>query len=85
MACGIPVIATKCGGPMDIVTPATGILIEKENIEELKDAIIRMSENAGSYKKEVIREYAKSNFGQEVFVQHLSALYQQILTGKSNG
>lgn len=28
MACGVPVIATNCGGPADIVTPEVGQLIE---------------------------------------------------------
>jgi glycosyltransferase involved in cell wall biosynthesis len=84
MACGIPVISTKCGGPQEIVTPSTGILIQKENIEELKSAIISMSENPGLYNKEAIRNYAKENFGQEVFIDQLTDLYQKILTKKSN-
>jgi glycosyltransferase involved in cell wall biosynthesis len=84
MACGIPVIATKCGGPQEIVTPSTGMLIPKENIEELKNAIISMSENIGSYNNEAIRNYANKYFGQEVFVERLSDLYQEIITKKSN-
>lgn len=84
MACGIPVIATKCGGPQEIVTPTTGILIQKENTEELKSAIISLSENLKSYSKEAIRNYANANFGKEVFIEHLSGLYKEILTRKSN-
>ena len=80
MACGIPVIATKCGGPQEIVTPTTGILIQKENTEELKSAIINMSENLKSYSKEAIRNYANTNFGKEVFIEQLSDLYKEILT-----
>ncbi len=84
MACGIPVIATKCGGPQEIVTPSTGILIQKDNASELKTAIISISGNIGSYDKESIRNYAKENFGQKVFVERLSDLYDEILTKKSN-
>jgi glycosyltransferase involved in cell wall biosynthesis len=84
MACGIPVIATLCGGPQDIVTPSTGILIKVDNTEELKTAILSMSENIGSYNREIIRNYANENFGKEVFVKRISNLYQEILTKKSN-
>lgn len=84
MACGIPVIATRCGGPQDIVTQSTGILIEKENTEELASAIRSMSENLASYNKETIRSYAKENFGQSVFIEKISTLYQDILSKNSN-
>jgi glycosyltransferase involved in cell wall biosynthesis len=84
MASGVPVISTKCGGPQEIVTPSNGILIQKENIEELKSAIISMSENSGFYNKKAIRNYTKENFGQEAFVKQISNLYQEILTKKSN-
>jgi len=35
LASGIPVIATKCGGPEDFVTKDVGILIEPKNQEQL--------------------------------------------------
>jgi len=82
MACGLPVIATKCGGPQEIVTAATGILIQKGNTEELKNAIINISENSELYNKEAIRNYAKENFGQEIFNERLSDLYHEILAKK---
>lgn len=84
MACGIPVIATRCGGPQEIVTQSTGMLIEKDNPEELAKAIISMSENLGSYNKEAIRSYARETFGQQVFIEKISNLYQEILTKNSN-
>jgi L-malate glycosyltransferase len=84
MACGIPVIATKCGGPEEIVTTSTGMLIQKDNIEELKNAIMTMSESIGSYNKGTIRNYANENFGQEVFIKRVSDLYQKILIKISN-
>ena len=31
MACGLPIIATDCGGPRDIVTESNGLLIPNED------------------------------------------------------
>lgn len=39
MACGIPVVATRSGGPQTILDEATGILVAPGNAEELADAI----------------------------------------------
>ena len=84
MACGVPVIATKCGGPEEIVTPSTGILIQKENTEELKSVLGIMLENSRSYNKEGIREYANKNFGRGIFIERISSIYEDILTKGSN-
>jgi len=80
MASGIPVIATKCGGPQEVVTPSTGILVENENIGELTAAIRYISENISLYKAEVIIRYVKDNFGKQVFVEQISKLYNEIIT-----
>jgi glycosyltransferase involved in cell wall biosynthesis len=85
MACGIPVIATKCGGPEDIVTPETGLLIEKENMPILTDALIYMAKNLGKYDKETLRRYAEENFGQKIFVERINRLYNEIITNNYNG
>lgn len=40
MACGLPSIATRCGGPEDTLTPETGMLIPVNDLEALVDAIL---------------------------------------------
>lgn len=85
MACGLPVIATRCGGPEDIVTQTTGILIEKDDPEVLADSIRSMSENLGSYNKAAIRNWASETFGRPAFIERMTNIYQDILTKNSNG
>ena len=79
MACGIPVIATKCGGPEEIVTMETGLLIEKDNPEELALAIKTIWANPGKYNKQTIRKYSADKYGQSVFAENTSNLYKSIL------
>lgn len=79
MAAGIPVIATKCGGPEGIVTPETGLLIEKENIDALVKAIKTMSESLPLYDREKIKNLARENFGQNAFIDRQNKLYNDIL------
>jgi glycosyltransferase involved in cell wall biosynthesis len=85
MSCGLPVIATKCGGPEEIITGDTGVLVEKENPEELAQAIIYMSENLGLFNRESIRQYAQEKYGRESFVSSITKIYQDVLltTGSS--
>jgi len=85
MACGIPVIATKCGGPEDIVTKATGLLIEKDNVGELTSALLYMLEHLDSYNKETIISYAREHFGKQAFIKRTLDLYNEILKNNSNG
>jgi glycosyltransferase involved in cell wall biosynthesis len=79
MASGLPVIATDCGGPKEIITRDTGILVEKENPEELASAIKYMSENLHYYNKDSIRKYAEEKYGQKSFVESITHIYQVVL------
>ena len=45
IASGLPIIATRCGGPEDIVNETNGILIDIDDIEGLSTAITYMFEN----------------------------------------
>lgn len=85
MASGLPVIATKCGGPEEIVSKETGILIAKENIVQLGEAVKNMIVNLGSYDKESIRNYAKEKFGQNIFFEHTIRMYNEVITNYYNG
>jgi glycosyltransferase involved in cell wall biosynthesis len=63
---GVPVIATKCGGPEDFVNEITGILIERRNFDELKRAILFMLDNSYKYDKAKLHAFGKSMFSPEV-------------------
>lgn len=73
MACGIPVVSTKCGGPEDIINTKTGLLCEinEEAIcEAMQEALTR------NWDSSYIRHYAESNFSKASFVENiLSTIY----------
>ena len=43
MACGIPVVATRCGGPEEILDECSGILVPSGSATEFADAIERVT------------------------------------------
>ena len=52
MSRGIPVISTKCNGPKDIIkNKKDGLLVEINNKEEFKEAIIKLQNNSALRKK----------------------------------
>ena len=79
MASGLPVIATRCGGPEEIITEETGILIEKENPSELARAIRSLAGNLDSYNKKAISNYVLEKYSKDRFTESLSEVYQELL------
>ncbi len=76
LACGLPLIATKCGGPEDIVNEQNGILIDVENQLQLEDAMMTMYKNAYKYEKEKLRDDAKDRFGEKAFIKNAMKYYE---------
>jgi len=81
MSCGLPVIATKSGGPQEIVNEESGILIEKENAPALAGAIENMSKNISDYNPNSIRTSTEKRFGVRTFIEKINSLYLDVLTG----
>ena len=79
MSCGIPVIATNCGGPAEIVSDGTGFLVEKDDPEGLARAITRMVGEIKSFDRVAIREYAIRRFSHEALADNLTAIYKILL------
>jgi glycosyltransferase involved in cell wall biosynthesis len=81
MATGLPVVATRCGGPEDIVAPETGWLIEPGNVEELaavlKNAYLDYHEI--KKKESYIRDYAVNHFSGEKIASTLLKHYNNVL------
>ncbi len=73
---GIPVIATKCGGPEDFVPTEVGILIERRNLPQLIDSIIYMADNSQNYDPTVLQEFGKKNFSPDVICEDTYKVYK---------
>lgn len=79
MAAGLPVIATRCGGPEDFVTPETGILIDVDDGAALTAAMKRMITVRSQYDSAKISSYAQQRFSPERVAAHLTEIYQQAI------
>lgn len=79
MAAGLPVIATRCGGPERIVNDNNGILVKVNDEEELKKAIIYLYNHKNHYHSDEIRKYAVENFSEGAIAKKLIEKYNEFL------
>ena len=69
MSCGIPSIATRCGGPEDTVTPETGLLIPVNDLEALTNAILTIP--SYNYDPQKIRARAEEFYSPESYTKRI--------------
>jgi len=84
LACGTPVVATRCGGPQDIVNDQVGVLVPPEDPEALARGIERVLDNRASYDPAKLRAYSLENFGVESVGRRITALYQKAVRRHRN-
>ncbi|HET6244033.1 MAG: glycosyltransferase [Bacteroidetes bacterium] len=81
IACGVPVVATKCGGPEDFINQNNGILCETDNIEEIAHAMKSILMNLNSYNLTEMHSFVNRNYSKENISQMLVNLYQEKIKG----
>lgn len=85
MACGKPVIGTSAGGPKEIITKETGILVPPKHIDSLTDAIDYMLDHYQDNLPEKISQYAKENFSYEVVGEKINKIYRRLVYNNEHG
>lgn len=78
MAMGLPVIATRCGGPDYFVNDTCGKLVDVDNVEQLANAMEFMIENTGKYDSQAIREYCDSRFSSVTIAKQLEQIFLEL-------
>lgn len=82
MSCGLPVIATKCGGPESVIeNDDLGILVKNDDLEELSNAMKKIYENINKYCSDSIRGYVVENFSEKVISEKLINTYKEVING----
>lgn len=79
MACGLPIIATDCGGPRDIVTESNGLLIPNEDIDALGKSILYMVKNINKYDRKAIAEDCQVRFSPEIIAKQLTQIFKKTI------
>jgi len=75
LAAGLPVIATRCGGPEDFITEENGILIDVDCEEQLIQAMEYMYINRNAYDARRLSSAAKEQFSPKKITQRLQEVY----------
>jgi glycosyltransferase involved in cell wall biosynthesis len=81
---GKPVVATKCGGPEDILNASNGLLVNINDSIDLTAAMASIIVNYNNYNFELIKKDCLNRFGSDKIAIKLCAVYKKILTIDNN-
>ncbi len=84
IACGIPVIGTRCGGPESIINDENGILVEVGNPIALCDAMEALMDNYLTYDANKIRKSFLARFSVAPVCTQLEEIYKHITSKKTS-
>lgn len=79
MLAGLPVIATRCGGPEDFVTKANGMLVNVDDCDSLQKAMLEMRQNITQYDKQSLSSSCISKFSPDTIAKQLVSIYKQVI------
>jgi len=85
LACGKPLIATRCGGPLDIVRPANGLLVPVDDAASLAAAMDRMQESVGQYAAQALHADFLQRFSASAAVDGIERWYGMLRERGSAG
>jgi teichuronic acid biosynthesis glycosyltransferase TuaC len=79
LACGTPVVATRCGGPEDVVTESVGRLVPKEDPSSLAKAMESVLDQRQRYDRQELRNYITDHFSWNKVAEQTIELYRLAL------
>lgn len=80
LAAGIPVIATRCGGPEGFISNERGVLVEIDDVYNLANAMIDMLEEKNKYDSKKLVEFVKQSFSSSVIAANIIKVYEEVLS-----
>lgn len=79
MAAGIPVVATRSGGPEEIVTDDVGTLVPPRDPQALAAAIEEIIPRLDDFSSSRLRSIAEERYGQAALAERLFNLYKEVI------
>ncbi len=79
LACGKPIIATRCGGPVSIVNKINGLLIDRDDSNALSAGILNIYKNYNKYDSQKIRDAFIDKFSKVVNIKKYVRVYRKVI------
>jgi len=83
LACGIPVVATACGGPDCIIDKNNGYLVPPKNPQQLANGMLEIFSNVHAFSKERLRQECLRRFGEASVIERVISIYSRVLAANS--
>jgi glycosyltransferase involved in cell wall biosynthesis len=83
MACGTPVVATDCPGPVDVVSRSVGRIVAQDAssvVEEIEEAVLEI--NSDPEARRDMGERARERAVEEFSEQAVATQWSRLLAGK---
>ena len=79
LACGKPVVATRCGGPEEMIGPVNGLLANPRDPQDLAEKIADLITHLDQYDPQTIRADFERRFGATQSMERLRKIYQEVV------
>jgi glycosyltransferase involved in cell wall biosynthesis len=81
MVAGLPVIASRVGGIVDIVNHSNGVLVEPKNVSQLADAICALARDDKRRERlaQAGTEWARARFSEDAICDRYRTIYEWVL------
>jgi glycosyltransferase involved in cell wall biosynthesis len=79
LACGRPVLSTRCGGPEEVIRGSEYGELVDNSVEDLAKGLVTMAARIAEFDPTLLHDYARRNYGLEVIAARLKETYLQML------
>lgn len=83
MACGLPVVSTRCGGPEEVVSAAVGRLAQVGSVEDLAAGLQAVIDGYADYDRSAIRRLAEARYDYRNVAAAIHRIYQSLASAAS--
>ncbi|MEO8484474.1 MAG: glycosyltransferase [Acidobacteriota bacterium] len=84
LACGTPLVVTRCGGPEEFVTPEDGVMVQPDDPAALAAGILAAFDRRASFRESDIRSRIVARFGRAAWCDRAMTTYRDVVNQKGD-